>query len=264
MNKNIIFCVISSKDSKKASNMIKTFLKYHEDWDHCIYTIGNFDTFGIKSENVDNLSTSSMKDDFEKCECLRFKIAGMLLEKYEKVLYCDSDIMFFDRIPEYDKPICLTKHILNTDKVDNLMLYLDRFHVGGFINIGFMLFNKHNDSIKFCNTIFESGMLRKRDALDDRGKIRLQPLVSHIPYMGLSYCFIDEPGVNMAYWRLDGDVNVNKNGDKFFVNGSPLICFHFSGYVGDDRLCKFNKYRAIQYGSIIYNILSLYKESLKK
>lgn len=264
MNKNIIFCVISSKDSKKASNMIKTFLNHHEDWDYCIYTIGNFDTFGIKSENVDNLSTPSMKDDFEKCECLRFKIASMLLEKYEKVLYCDSDIMFFDKIPEYSKPICLTKHVLNVNKINNYSEYIDKYSVGGFINIGFMLFNRHDDSIRFCDEIFNNAEKRKHCSIDRRNNIRLQPVVSYIPYMGFDYCFINEPGVNVAYWRLNGDVDVSEDGGKFFVNGSPLVCFHFSGYVGDDRLCRFNNHRAIQYGPVVYKILSLYKEYLKK
>ena len=264
MNKNVIFTVISQRDAKKASNMINSFLCYNKGWDAVIYTIGEFDTFGVKHENISMTSPINMRDDFERCECIRFLMAGTLLKSYDKVLYCDSDIMFFDKVPDYKKPICLTRHILDTKTVDKLSLHANRFLDSGFVNIGFMLFNKHDDSLAFCDAIFDMASKRMPCSADRRGRIRLQPAVSSIPYLNLDYMFIDHPGINTAYWRLDGDVTITQDGEKFFANGKPLVCFHFSGYVGDNRLCRFNRRDIDSYGDAVKNLLCKYIEALKK
>lgn len=262
-----IFCVCDYSCSKKAKVMLDSFNKYNEGYDSYVFTYGNFSVEKYNCINFEKFSSDLNIPVFDKCEIFRFFAARNLIEEYDTVIYCDCDCMFFGRVPEYTKKLVFSEHFIDWSKCKNINHFFDECC---FINIGFMIFNKTDKSI--MDYICSICMSKERFIFEDKKRlmhIRLQPFISHIPYMYKDCEFIKDYGINVAYWNLKSE-NLSSERDiikidgKYYVNNDkyPLIMFHFSGMT-DCLFTRFNgKMDYSFYGEYIKEIVDNYRRLL--
>lgn len=155
----------------------------------------------------------------EYCWTLKPVFLIYILERYKKleeVAYLDSDLFFLDNPIKifrryYSCHILLTTHRVN--KRSN----------GGFVafrrsKIGHeALLWWRKKCIEWCYAKDEEGKFADQGYLDVMRKL----------FDGV--CYADMPGVNIAYWNCF-NYDFSTKGNAVYVDGSPLIFFHLSGF----------------------------------
>jgi lipopolysaccharide biosynthesis glycosyltransferase len=148
------------------------------------------------------------------------------------VVYLDPDTAVFASFDELTKlfrehEILLTPHMLqadlkNSSEWERLVLKV------GIYNLGFLgLKNTKNTQsllgwwgrrlLKYCSTDFNEGLF-----VD-------QIWANHFPVFFPKTHVINDPGYNMGYWNFS-ERKLEKKKAHYYVNGRPLIFFHFSSF----------------------------------
>lgn len=179
-------------------------------------------------------------------------ISYLLETGYNKVLYCDCDIFFYDNYDflwlELEKSnFLLTPHWMNPQDPKNL----DLLHNVGIYNAGFLGANKNASHIL---SWFAKSCLFRCDT--QPGHIYVdQGYLDFIPVYFDYVKILDHKGCNISYWNSDNLIREVKNG-KFYVKHHdityPIIFYHFasSSYaqfiVGNDKVLNplFEKFDA--------------------
>ncbi len=146
-------------------------------------------------------------------------------------IYLDPDIEVFDSLGPLESSarqhgMLLTPHITeplpqDAKRPNELDLLL-----AGMYNLGFLALSA-NTATTFLP--WWSARLR-RDCLNDtgRGLFVDQRWLDFAPAL-FEPQVIKDPGYNVAYWNLPHR-NLDRDGDRFLVNGQPLRFFHYSGF----------------------------------
>ncbi|MEF9970436.1 MAG: hypothetical protein RR759_08270 [Ruthenibacterium sp.] len=157
------------------------------------------------------------------------------LQRSDKVAYIDPDIVVYDNLHALEELLdtyscVVTPHQLEpeTDAVaieGNEMGSMLR----GTYNFGFYAANNSESGIKFA-TWFRDRLLTH--CFDDvpNGLFTDQRWGNLAPAMFDNVCIWRHPGCNVSTWNLTHR-HVTKTADgKYFVNGEPLLFYHFSGF----------------------------------
>ncbi|MEO2033067.1 MAG: glycosyl transferase [Planctomycetaceae bacterium] len=163
-------------------------------------------------------------------------VVDQLFERgFDQVIYLDPDIAIYDRLDDMigrldHADILLTPHITEPLPDDGEP---DERHlmVCGTFNLGFIAMRRSPLSHSFVRWWKQK---LERDCVVDlqRGLFTDQKWVEFAPCFCERVEIVRHPGWNVAYWNLPTR-HVVQTGDRFTVDGQPLVFFHFSGYDPD-------------------------------
>ena len=151
----------------------------------------------------------------------------------KNVIYFDPDIIVFDSLAKLEHSLeqysmVVTPHIcspinddLNTKETDHLST--------GLYNLGFIATSRSEATYKMVD--WWKDRLAKDCRIDlCNGLFVDQHWINFVPLFFLNDVLVDKyPGYNVAYSSLH-ERTVSQQNNKYFINGEPLIFFHYSGY----------------------------------
>lgn len=182
----------------------------------------------------------------------------------ERVIYFDPDIEIFDKLTGIEEGldnhnIVLTPHFY-TPIFDKKSRTEQQMFVNGIYNLGFLAVKRSEETTKFINWWMTK--LKTECFMDIQNGMFVDQLYCNMVPLYYQGVKIDKyPGYNISYWNLH-ERTVTQEGQNYFVNGVPLIFYHFSSLnVNDpinisrwqdrfdlnnrpDLLDLYNKYRA--------------------
>jgi glycosyltransferase involved in cell wall biosynthesis len=162
-----------------------------------------------------------------------FFIEYLFDNSFEKVIYLDPDIYVYQpldsvlqRLDDYE--VVVTPHITQPLEDGYRPTELDII-VAGSYNMGFIGLKASSVTKRFLE--WWKRKLENQCLIDiESGVFVDQKWCELIPSF-IEKTFIDRsPGLNVAYWNLIHR-DVSHRDKSFFVNGTPLIFFHFSGLI---------------------------------
>jgi hypothetical protein len=151
----------------------------------------------------------------------------------DRCVYADADILFFgdtvEAISELgEKAILLTPHQFapSTDAAEH------DYILHGWVNAGFFVANRGNPDVNKLLGWLVNRILRRGFLAPSLGLSCDQTWVSLLPAMFSEHVAISRnSGYNVAYWNLH-ERKLAQDGGIFLANGTPLVFFHFSGFLG--------------------------------
>ena len=168
----------------------------------------------------------------ELCTAVKGQALYNLLEKYDKVVYFDPDIVIFDKLDvlenlldQYD--IIYTPHLTVPENNDRDIFINEISSLKhGIYNFGFFAVKSTENGrlyakwyrdrlLKYCRDDKANGLFTDQRWGD------LGPSLFNNLYIW------KHPGANVCVWNLSHRI-VTRIDKKYFVNGEPLIFYHFS------------------------------------
>lgn len=173
----------------------------------------------------------------ELCTAVKPFFLQHLLDRYNvgKICYVDPDIYFYHNIRSVWEQlnthnVVLTPHILQPLDEEFLPNEFSILQAGTY-NLGFIGVRNTEETQRFLAwwggrlVYYSHGAPERHEHFDQRW---IDLLPGFLPDV-----FIDRnPGLNVAYWDLSNRY-IQEQSQGYYVNGAPLIFFHFSGYSPD-------------------------------
>lgn len=246
----------------KARILAKTLKAHNPD---CFFSLGLSDNlpdgFDLGAEPFDEVIFTDYLPCFrdnnvfffkhnvtEICTAVKPALALDIINRHnaDKVVYLDPDIVVFDAFSEISKlldrySMIFTPHQTVPEKerdfiIGNEVLFLKR----GIYNLGFFAVKADNTGIEFlkwwherlkyfCMDDKEYTINNVINKLGLKGLFTDQKWIDMVPAYFDNYYILKKPGYNVSTWNLTRHSLQESNGN-YFVDGYPLIFFHFSGF----------------------------------
>ena len=253
MSKKIAFTICSVNYLAQAKVLGESLKKHNYDYDFYIGLCDVSENRGIDTQKIDGLNIIEVDkigiDRFDEM-CERYDITELntavkpfyidyFFKTYsstEIVYYIDPDIEVFDKFTGLENllenyNIVLTPHFY-TPIFDDLKPREQEMFVNGIYNLGFLAIKRSEEVNKFMYWWMEK--LRTECYMDIKKGMFVDQLYCNMVPLYFEGVFIEKnPGYNMAYWNLH-ERNLTESDGKYFVNGVPLIFFHYSGMDAKD------------------------------
>lgn len=269
-----------------ARTLTDSFLRFHPEAKMFVLLLdkadGYFDPKKEKFEvveieelkNVKNLKSFIFKYDIIGLNtAIKPFVAEHLFKKYkiEKLIYFDTDILVFDRLQKVvdlleSRNIVLIPHIV-TPLLDESKTPSERtFLLSGSYNLGFIALSNTSETLRFLKWWQEKtydGAVNKVEV----GLFRDQKPVDLVPSLFDGVGVFKDISYNVAYWNLHERNQFEKKGGKYFVNGKPIVFFHYSGYSPDEpeKISKYqNRYKFSDFNAVFRELFNLYSQRLKE
>lgn len=172
---------------------------------------------------------------------IKGQAALKLLERTDKVVYLDPDIVVFDSLEELSKLLdqyccILTPHQLEPDRDKEAIVGNEiGSMLRGTYNFGFYAFNNSENGKKVA-VWFRDRLLDYCYDEVENGLFTDQRWGNLIPAMFEGAYIWRNPGCNVCSWNISNrKVTRDKNG-KLYSNGQPLLFYHFSGFDSGEQL----------------------------
>ncbi len=212
-----LFCVIVDRDVRPAEDLASEFTPlFVDDLD-----LPDRQQFLFRY-NVLELNTAVKPWGF-----------GYLLDhRYDEVIYVDPDIWLYRPLDEVmllfsaGSNIVMTPHLLAPieDALSPSELDIRR---AGTYNFGFCAVRAADETRKFIRW-WQSKLERGCVVALDKGIFVDQSWMDLVPGLFDGVSILRHPGYNVAYWNL-AQREVSERDGQWFVDGQPLVFFHFSG-----------------------------------
>lgn len=195
-----------------------------------------------------------------------------LFDNYDaqKVIYLDSDIIVYHNFDELialmdDYMSILVPHILQPLDDDKNPSEVDIMRAGTY-NLGFFAISRRGAwrealqwwqrrLYEYCYSDIQNGIFVDQKWMD------LLPSFFEDVYI------LRDPGYDVAYWNMsERELSIDEDG-KYFVNGRPLIFFHFSGVDMNDieKVSKHqNRFRLSNLNEAYNRIFREYQATLER
>jgi hypothetical protein len=152
----------------------------------------------------------------------------------DKIIYFDPDIVIFKKLTDLEEKldnfdIILTPHFTTPIPLEDRHLPTE-IHVfqTGVYNLGFLAVKRSDNTMAMLK--WWEDKLRNDCIIDlTRGYFVDQLWMSLAPAYFDKVLIDKYPGYNMAHWNLH-ERTLTKTDDGYYVNGVPLIFYHFSHY----------------------------------
>jgi len=202
------------------------------------------DNLGIPVENLD--MWIYMHSVVELCTAVKGQALYNLLEKHEKVVYLDPDIVVLNDIyildnllEQYD--IIFTPHQTvpeenDQDVVNNEICSL----MHGTYNFGFFAV-KANENGKSYAKWYRDRLVKYCKDDKANGLFTDQKWGDIAPALFDNLYIWKDPGANVCTWNLTHRVITKKNG-RYYSNETPLLFYHFSGFDSGAQLYMLGYY----------------------
>lgn len=278
MAKNAIFSVIANNYLPRARTLMHSLEKHAYMADRFIVICDSFSkkSVAIESCEIINLGDIEIPDlegmrfkynVVEFCTSLKPFIFQHLFNKakYVNVVYLDPDIYVyqsFDTIFNLveTNSVVVTPHITKPYTDSSRPNSQDINRVGRY-NLGFLGLKIGERSRRLLE-LWGEELVDNCIVDPDNGLFVDQKwfdkVLQYIPDTFIQ----NNPGWNVAYWNLHYR-RVNFRGHKYFVNGVPLIFFHFSGFQPEKRIFSIHQDR-FKYKSLPTTIRGLCDNYAKK
>lgn len=156
-----------------------------------------------------------------------------LFADYDRVVYLDPDIYVYEKLQPVEEALdggdnfVFTPHFNDIFEEDGCNPNYSDIMQAGTYNLGFVALNKCDDTIRMVT--WWANILEKKCINDQRKGIFVdQKWMDLVPGFFEHIKILRDAGLNVAYWNLSHRT-ITKENKKFFVNGRPLIFYHFSG-----------------------------------
>ncbi|MEP5766282.1 MAG: glycosyltransferase family 4 protein [Halieaceae bacterium] len=248
MNSNTaIFTIVSRNYLHYARTLMHSVEQFAPEADRLVGLCDERGDFDFSAENFDILEMRELPiPEIEKfifrytilelnTAIKPYIISSLFAQGYEKVIYFDPDIRIYSSLQQMlalldDKQMLLTPHLtgpLDDDKLPSELNIL----VSGSYNLGYIGLRNTPDMQQFAHW-WEDKLYTDCVVDLERGLFVDQKWVDLAPGMYPGVYINRNPAWNTAYWNLKHR-QVEQDNGAYFVNGEPLLFFHFSGFSGD-------------------------------
>jgi hypothetical protein len=236
------------------------FVQENEPFDEVI----TIDNLGIPVENLN--IWIYMHSVVELCTAVKGQALYNLLEKYEKVIYIDPDIAVFNDLhildnllDQYD--IIFTPHLTVPEENDRDIKNNEICSMQhGVYNFGFFAV-RANENGKSYAKWYRDRLLNY--CIDDipNGLFTDQRWGDIAPAFFDNLYIWKDPGANVSTWNLTHR-HVTKKDNVYYVNGTPLLFYHFSGFDSGAQLGMLDMYS--KGNPVLYELRKWYVEEINK
>ena len=282
MRKRAIFTICSNNYFPYARVLFTSLKKYHPEADLflCLADIPNskieLGVSGVEVILASDLGIDNFFDFAFRYDIMEFNTAvkpffmDWLISKrgFEEVVYLDPDIELFAEMKpvfaalEKGADFAITPHIT---KPAEFAEFPDDIGImkAGIYNLGFMALNNSLEAQSFlqwwCRRLRYQCINQQ-----DCGIFVDQKFVDLLPAFHDNVAILRDRTLNVAYWNLDQRKLTYKN-NQWFVDGEPLVFFHFSGIdlKQPQRLSKHTERFQDNLDSAIQSLIDRYFKGLK-
>lgn len=245
MNKTAVFTIASKNYFAYVKTLMKSLETSNPELERYVVVVDDIDEeFANLERNFELINLDELNLPEENLMKFRYTIMEFntavkpfvftrLFRDYERVVYLDPDIYVFNKLAEvYDafdrgNNFVLTPHLLDFYPNDGKIPDEPYIMRSGIYNLGFLALQKNSDTIKMVN--WWSKKLTRDCVVDlPRGVFVDQKWIDLIPGIFDNVYILRHPGYNVAYWNMSHR-HIQKGNDGFYVNGYPLVFFHYSG-----------------------------------
>jgi hypothetical protein len=243
----------------------------------CLLTDSNSDVEPAYGEIYHNLSyltdensvkiKSKYNGDALRWSCKPLYIKYLLSIGYDKVIYCDNDIFFYQS-PSFlfekldDSNILLSPHFYNSNP-NNLQNWFEANYTVGLFNAGFIGVNKN--ALDFLDWWAECCIYNVKKSYW-RGLFDDQKYLDLVPIKFEKVEILKHKGCNVAGWNMEVCKRTISEENSVLINDLfPIIFMHFTPLTfekiksGEDNLLK--NHLAIYENALIKNNASTYKSN---
>jgi hypothetical protein len=147
-----------------------------------------------------------------------------LYNDIELLTYLDSDLYFFSSPdPVFDEIADSSIAIIGHRFSERNM----HFEANGIYNVGFISF-KNNLEGRKCLEWWRNKCIDWCYDVVDSERFADQKYLDNWPILFTDVCIISHKGANLAPWNID-NYSYDFINNEFFIDGSPLIFYHFHG-----------------------------------
>ena len=200
---------------------------------------------------------------------LKYFFVDDCIKKYnpDKIIFFDSDMLVFDSLELIEKKldefsVLITPHITSSYPDDGKRPVEKEMLKNGIYNAGFFALKTDKAGIEFLNW-FKTRMTDQCYINPKEAMNADQSWFNFIPVYFGKYGLLTHPGCNIAYWNLH-ERAVSKQAGKYFVNGEPLVFFHYSGYSlkQPDLISRHQDRFDMRENPAINELFDIYRENL--
>jgi hypothetical protein len=132
----------------------------------------------------------------------------------------------------------------------------------GIFNLGFIALNYNESSVKILHW-WEKHMIEHGHCNSQIGEFYDQKIMNLLPVYSDKLHILKDPGCNVAGWNVH-ERKISGSAGKYFSNDSPLMFYHYSGFVNDKTKKLVSKYNSLKVedNSALAEILDKYRKSL--
>ena len=236
------------------------FLQEAEPFDEVI----TIDNLGIPVENL-NLWIY-MHSVVELCTAVKGQALYNLLEKYEKVVYLDPDIVLFNDLQiltnlldQYD--IIFTPHQTVPEENDRDIVYNEICSLQhGIYNFGFFAVKSNANGKSYAKWYRDRLLNYCKDDISN-GLFTDQRWGDIAPAFFDNLYIWKDPGANVCTWNLTHRL-VSKDNNTYYVNGKALLFYHFSGFDSGAQLGMLDMYS--NGNPVLYELRNWYIDEINK
>lgn len=253
-NSSVVYTIVSKNYMHYALTVRESFLEKNPDSDFVIFLMDKLmsdnevEVFndllnsGVKiigfDEISNNVRVTYFKEMLFKFTVLEmntglkpFAMEYLMNNGYEKVMYIDPDILFYreidrilNKLDSYD--VLLTPHMLAPYNDEKKPTEIDIMMAGTY-NLGFLAIKNTENTLNMVRwwqeRLYEFGFSDIKN-----GMFTDQKWMDLTPSLYDKVFIFKDPGHNVAYWNMH-ERNIETINGEWFVNGEPLVFFHFSG-----------------------------------
>jgi hypothetical protein len=148
-------------------------------------------------------------------------------EKLETLIFADSDLLFYMPVGSLFAAHPQASVMLTSHKFSQKKAYIA--DIAGYFNSGFIIFRNDETSRKALRQ-WKEQCIEWCFNYHDKGRHGDQSYLKTWPAQFSNIEEIPEKGVNLGTWNLERYI-VTDNEQNFLIDGEPLICFHFHGFI---------------------------------
>jgi hypothetical protein len=231
----------------------------------------------IEFIEVEQLNISHLNELISTYNLIEFNTAikpfavKYLAEKYNasKIIYFDPDIIIFDSLNDiYSKldsfDFIVTPHILTPITDESFYNHQKGALNTGIFNLGFIAINYNAESINIINW-WAYHMRHHGHCNSHIGEFYDQKIMNLLPIFSNKVLIAKHPGYNVAGWNIH-ERRITKSKDKFNVNNSPLVFYHYSGIIHDQNSKLISNYNSLTTDKMepLSEILNIYRNELQR
>ena len=282
MGGNAIFTIISKNYISYARVLMKSFLKFHSDFDCFVLLVDKIqDYFDPSKEAFTTIELEQLQ--IPDRETFAFKYTIMELNtaakpfffeylfkeyQYDKVIYFDPDILILRELSHLIEilgtySVILTPHLTSPIPDDGKQISEIDILKAGCYNLGFIGLANYWRTRGFLKW-WQDRLLKYCFSAPEVGLFVDQKWIDLVPPMYEDVYILKHPGYNTAYWNLH-ERKIDLSHDDYDVNSKPLFFYHFSGIdiYHLDSISKYqNRYRLDDIENL-RGLFEKYKELLK-